>query len=187
MLRRLSPLCLFEVEQPLTLVWCAQREEQLKDEARMEGQDISALAQTVCYSCALGDFGHSYILSQHEESRSSVAHQGAGFVAPGIAPLLVPAPCATRPLTACTRNDCFRRVARKSVRLLTRGLPDGLSRMGRGERWARQHHGLGYLQRRQNPRGALVRGCPGLCFYGGGARMPTRALLWHASFVGLLC
>jgi hypothetical protein len=52
----------------------------------MEGQDVSAQAQTVCYSCALGDFGHSYILSQHEESRSGVAHQGAGFVAPGHPP-----------------------------------------------------------------------------------------------------
>ena len=54
-----------------------QREEQLKVE------EIDSSAQTVCYTCALGDFGHSYILSQHEESRSGVAHQGAGFVAPG--------------------------------------------------------------------------------------------------------
>jgi hypothetical protein len=58
-----------------------QREEQL----RVEEIDSSAqTAQTVCYTCALGDFGHSYILSQHEESRSGVAHQGAGFVAPGL-------------------------------------------------------------------------------------------------------
>jgi hypothetical protein len=54
-----------------------QREEQLKVE------EIDSSSQTVCYTCALGDFGHSYILSQHEESRSGVAHQGAGFVAPG--------------------------------------------------------------------------------------------------------
>lgn len=61
-----------------------EREEQLKEEARVEGQDTCARAKTVCYSCALGDFGHSYILSQHEESRSGVAHQGAEFVAPEV-------------------------------------------------------------------------------------------------------
>lgn len=36
--------------------------------------------------CVLGDFGHSYVLDQHSESRSSVADhcgQGAEFVAPG--------------------------------------------------------------------------------------------------------
>jgi hypothetical protein len=71
-------LCLF-----LCVCICLQREEQLKEEARVEGQDTCARAKTVCYSCALGDFGHSYILSQHEESRSGVAHQGAEFVAPG--------------------------------------------------------------------------------------------------------
>ena len=70
-----------------------QREEQLKLLLKEEasslggGHDSAALAQTVCYTCALGDFGHSYILSQHEESRSGVAHQGAEFVAPGILPL----------------------------------------------------------------------------------------------------
>ena len=54
-----------------------QREEQLKED------ESDSIGHTVCYTCALGDFGHSYILSQHEESRSGVAHQGAGFVAPG--------------------------------------------------------------------------------------------------------
>lgn len=72
-------LCLF-----LCVCICLQREEQLKEEARVEGQDTCARAKTVCYSCALGDFGHSYILSQHEESRSGVAHQGAEFVAPEV-------------------------------------------------------------------------------------------------------
>jgi serine/threonine protein kinase len=40
----------------------------------------------LCYSCALGDFGHSYILGRHDESRSSVAQQGNGalFVAPEV-------------------------------------------------------------------------------------------------------
>ena len=61
-----------------------QREDQLKEEAREEGLDSSAVAQTECFTCALGDFGHSYILSQHEESRSGVAHQGSGFVAPEV-------------------------------------------------------------------------------------------------------
>jgi serine/threonine protein kinase len=37
-------------------------------------------------SLALGDFGHSYILNKHQESRSSVARQGLGaeFVAPEV-------------------------------------------------------------------------------------------------------
>lgn len=39
-----------------------------------------------CYTCALGDFGHSYIVNQHEQSRSSVAQLGLGvlFVAPEV-------------------------------------------------------------------------------------------------------
>jgi serine/threonine protein kinase len=39
-----------------------------------------------CCSLALGDFGHSYILNKHQESRSSVAQQGLGaeFVAPEV-------------------------------------------------------------------------------------------------------
>mmetsp|Transcript_21377 Transcript_21377/g.34223 ORF Transcript_21377/g.34223 Transcript_21377/m.34223 type:complete len:619 (-) Transcript_21377:577-2433(-) len=40
----------------------------------------------VYYTCALGDFGHSYIVDQHEQSRSSVAQLGLGveFVAPEV-------------------------------------------------------------------------------------------------------
>ena len=74
----------------------------------MEGQDVSVQAQTMCYSCALGDFGHSYILSQHEESRSGVAHQGAGFVAPGHSP--APPSRISPPIRASQmdmdRSDC---------------------------------------------------------------------------------
>jgi serine/threonine protein kinase len=44
------------------------------------------LTATGSMQCVLGDFGHSYVLDMHAESRSSVADhcgQGAEFVAPG--------------------------------------------------------------------------------------------------------
>jgi len=34
--------------------------------------------------CVLGDFGHSYLVGRHEPTRSSVAMQGASFVAPEV-------------------------------------------------------------------------------------------------------
>ena len=143
----------------------------------------------VLFLCARGFWSFLYLIAARRKPLQRCSSR-CWFCSSRYCPLSCP--CVTRPLTACRRNDCFMRVARKPKRLLTRGLPDGLSRMGRGERWARQHHGLGYLQRRQNPRGALVRGCPGVCLYGGGARMRTgrscgTLALWHASFVGLLC
>ena len=48
--------------------------------------DVKDAPPDVVFSCALGDFGHSYIDGQHEESRSSVAGQGLGalFVAPEV-------------------------------------------------------------------------------------------------------
>mmetsp|Transcript_38067 Transcript_38067/g.119935 ORF Transcript_38067/g.119935 Transcript_38067/m.119935 type:complete len:252 (-) Transcript_38067:35-790(-) len=40
--------------------------------------------ETDMFASALGDFGHSYILNEHEESRSSVADQGMHFIAPEV-------------------------------------------------------------------------------------------------------
>jgi hypothetical protein len=145
----------------------------------MEGQDVSAQAQTVCYSCALGDFGHSYILSQHEESRSGVAHQGAGFVAPGHPPA---SPChISSPIRASQidKNRSQKSRVFVSVRAASgedsrrwvplqkhrqTRVPDKMCVLCRGEGWPGQHDGVGHLQRRQNPRGALVSSCRCLGF-----------------------
>lgn len=53
---------------------------------RDDGDGAPADCRHASYSLALGDFGHSYILNKHEESRSSVAQQGLGaeFVAPEV-------------------------------------------------------------------------------------------------------
>jgi len=51
---------------------------QIKGEENEDGEIESKLV------CALGDFGHSYIVSQHEESRSSIASHGTSFVAPEV-------------------------------------------------------------------------------------------------------
>ena len=66
------------------------KEESLQREAaekRLRVKDnVMDAPPAVVFSCALGDFGHSYIDGQHEESRSSVAGQGLGalFVAPEV-------------------------------------------------------------------------------------------------------
>ena len=46
-----------------------------------QSQEIGCKALNFIY--AIGDFGHSYVEHQHEESRSIVA-EGMRFVAPGL-------------------------------------------------------------------------------------------------------
>ena len=62
------------------------REEALEASADSDEETSIGSTKRRYYSCALGDFGHSYILERHDACRSSVAQQGMGalFVAPEV-------------------------------------------------------------------------------------------------------